>query len=285
MPSTLHGRLEKMSAQHPVDSGDAVRYTLRLFGADGERTLALNPLIGQEVSISFVGLITCRVCGTRTRKSYAQGYCYPCMRDAPEASECVLRPERCQAHLNGGRDPAWERTHHLQPHCVYLALSSAVKVGVTRRDQVPTRWIDQGASRALIIAETPHRALAGYIEVALKTLYTDKTAWQRMLKGEIAEDADLLAERARALDYLKTCEDPTGERASLADYVTQDHSALEIAYPVTAHPLKVKSVTLDKSPTVSGTLEGIKGQYLILNEGAVINLRRHTSYHIRFGVI
>jgi hypothetical protein len=31
----------------------------------------------------------------------------------------------------------------------------------SRETQIPTRWIDQGANQALILAETPYRQLAG----------------------------------------------------------------------------------------------------------------------------
>jgi hypothetical protein len=154
----------------------------------------LNAWVGRPIRIEHTGGYTCTRCGRHVQKLFGEGFCYPCLRDAPEAAECIVKPELCEAHLGRGRDPAWEDAHHNQPHAVYLAVTSAVKVGVTRKTQIPTRWIDQGAAWAVQIAEVPYRQLAGRIEVALKALYTDRTAWQRMLKGETLEGIDLAGE-------------------------------------------------------------------------------------------
>ncbi len=56
---------------------------------------------------------------------------------------------------------------------------------------------------------------------------------------------------------------------------------IEINYPVNEYPDKIKSFNLDKEPLVEGILNGIKGQYLLLNNG-VINLRKYQGYHITF---
>ena len=52
-----------------------------------------------------------------------------------------------------------------------------------------------------------------------------------------------------------------------------------IRFPVLEYPTKVKSFNLDKTPTIEGTLMGIKGQYLIFDTG-VINIRKYGGYHI-----
>ena len=188
-------------------------------------------------------------------------------------SECIIRPELCEAHLGKGRDPEWERENHLVPHTVYLALSSAVKVGVTRDSQVPTRWIDQGATAAVKLASVPNRYLAGEIEVFLKQYLTDKTAWQRMLKNEIAKDISLSDVRGKAKDWL-------AEKYS--DYISNDDEVVELDYPVAEYPTKVKSVTFDKEAIFSGKLRGIKGQYLIMEDERVLNVRRHSGYYVNF---
>lgn len=261
---TATGKLEKMSVKH----ADPVRYTLQL----GEDAVEMNELIGREISINFTGEIRCILCDRVTPKAYGQGFCYPCFRDAPENSECIVRPELCRGHLGEGRDPEWEEEHHNKPHAVYLALSSAVKVGVTRWTQIPTRWIDQGAAQAIVVARTPYRQLAGAIEIASKELYTDRTNWQRMLKDERLEAADLLAERERLLSTLP------GE---LAEYGVRDSGPLAIDYPLEVAPEKVRSVNLDKQPILTGRLSGIRGQYLVLDEGVVINIRRFSGYIVQ----
>jgi hypothetical protein len=190
--------------------------------------------------------------------------------NSPESSPCIINPELCEGHLGKGRDIEWEKSHHVQPHFVYLAVASGLKVGVTRETQVPTRWIDQGASFAIKVAETPYRQLAGAIEVALKSHFTDKTNWQRMLKNEIG-DYDLETEKWQIEELLP---------ADLGQYMSEDDEIIEINYPVLHYPEKIKSVGFEKTPLIEGTLLGIKGQYLLFDDDRVINLRKYSGYHI-----
>lgn len=255
-----------------------VDYQLRLLDEGGmiESNLgeyyALNTLVGASVSIRPLGRITCLYCGTQVKKSYSDGYCYPCFVDQPTAAECIIRPELCLAHEGIGRDPEWEKTFHLQPHLVYLALSNKYKVGVTR--DWPTRWLDQGADAIKVIAETPYRQLAGQIEVELSKYYSDKLSWQRMLKDERLLNANLNQEADRCLNLLPP---------ELSQYGTPKSSILWLNYPKVESPTKVKSIKLDTlsydSPLV-GRLVGIKGQYLIFDEGRVFNARAHSGYHV-----
>lgn len=239
----------------------------------GEELILMNELIGKEINLSFTGEINCISCGVKTAKSFAQGYCYKCLISAPEASECVLRPELCQAHLGISRDMKWSEGHCLTDHYVYLAVSSALKVGVTRSSQIPTRWIDQGAWKAIKLAMTPNRYLAGKIEVELKKYMNDKTNWQKMLQNVLAADINLIDEKQKAWELLDE---------ELQQYVIDDDVITEINYPVLEYPDKVKSVSFDKVDEVKGILLGIKGQYLIFNDGRVLNLRTHSGYKIRF---
>ena len=273
MGTEYTGDLLKMRVA--LEAGDErVRYWLRLRQGEELVELPLTERLGEPVRLQYTGTIHCSSCGRVTKKSF-QGFCYPCFRDAPEASPCIIRPELCEAHLGKGRDPAWEAEHHNRPHLVYLALTSAVKVGVTRDDQIPTRWIGQGAWRAIVLAETPQRQLAGRIEVACKDHVTDKTPWQRMLKDERATDVDLVARKADLVARLPP---------ELQVYASPDNEIREIPYPVTEPPKKVKSQTLDRVPDLQGRLTGIRGQYLLLDEGRVFNVRRHTGYEVRVTV-
>ena len=258
----ISGIIHKMR----TDLTDPVTYTLGF----GEDFIEMNSLIGKEIKLNFNGDIFCISCGEKTKKSFSQGFCYKCFISAPEAAECIIRPELCRAHLGEGRDIEWEKKHHLQEHFVYLAISSGLKVGVTRSTQIPTRWIDQGASRAILFAQVPNRYLAGCIEVALKEHVSDKTNWQRMLKNEVL-DADLEEEKSRMEDLLPR---------DLQDYVADDDEITEINYPVDKYPLKIKSIGFDKEPEIIGTLKGIKGQYLYLDFDRVLNIRKHTGYVI-----
>ncbi|MFC2112122.1 DUF2797 domain-containing protein [Bacteroidota bacterium] len=229
----------------------------------------MNPLLGTSLAFNFQDIIHCIRCGRVTKKSFAQGYCYPCFTTAPETSECILRPELCQAHEGVSRDMKWSEGHCLQDHIVYLALSSGLKVGVTRSSQVPTRWIDQGAWKAIRLARTPNRHLAGRIEVALKAHMSDRTNWRHMLTNTLAGGIDLIEEKGKAADLLQE---------ELSQYLIQDNEVIEINYPVLQYPEKVKSLGFDKTKFIDGVLIGIKGQYLIFKDGSVLNIRKHSGY-------
>ena len=256
------GNIDKMIAS----LGETVDYLLPL----NDQMVKMNQLIGSKIKIEYLNQINCTVCGRVTKKSFAQGFCYPCFINSPENSECIIRPELCKGHLGEGRSPEWELSHHVQPHFVYLAASSDIKVGVTRATQVPTRWMDQGASKALVLAQTPNRFLAGVLEVYLKSFLTDKTDWRKMLKGE-QTNKSLLEVKEQMFEKLN--EDQR-------QYFVAENKITEINYPVLSWPEKVNSINLEKVPIVEGKLNGIKGQYLIFDNGNVMNLRSHTGYKI-----
>lgn len=264
------GNLRKMSA---FIENDKVHYVLRLFNPEKEvlHEIDMNALIGGEISMKFSGKINCISCGVITKKSFGQGFCYKCFVSAPEASECVLKPELCRAHLGEGRNVEWEEVNHNQPHFVYLAVSDVVKVGITRATQIPTRWIDQGTAYAIRLAEVPNRYTAGVIEVALKDQFTDRTNWRKMLKNEVDEDIDLIETKWELEELLPN---------DLSDYMTEDDEIIHLHYPVISFPEKVKSISFDSEPIISGKLMGIKGQYLLLDNDRVLNLRKHTGYEI-----
>ena len=199
---------------------------------------------------------------------FRQGFCKSCFFEMPSAGDWIMRPELSQAHLDiEDRDLAYEKKVQLQPHIVYLAVSSGLKVGVTRKTQVPTRWIDQGAHQTIPIVEVPNRYLAGITEVALKSHYNDKTNWRQMLTQK-PEPLDLEAERKRALSYLPN---------EVKDYASSalQREMMSLHFPLQTPPTTVKSINLTKMKQFSATLEGVKGQYLIFSDQQVMNVRGH----------
>ena len=264
------GELRKMKSDY--NDGD-IQYQIPFFIREKEEMIYANPadFSGKKLIIEHSGVIHCSNCGAKTKKTYMDGLCYKCFQSAPQASPCVLRPELCRGHLGEGRDVEWEEKNHVQPHIVYLAASDVVKVGVTRKTQVPTRWIDQGANRAIVLAETPNRFVAGQIEVALKQEFTDKTNWRKMLTNSVDNDIDL-AEMKWELEELLP--------ADIAQYITDDEEVYDFDYPVNTYPEKVKSLNLLKTNTFEGVLSGIKGQYLIFEDGTVFNVRKHTAFEV-----
>lgn len=249
--------LQKME----VRLADPIQY--RLVGAEQDDHLDMNPLLGHELSLKFSGQMQCLNCHKKV-KVFRQGYCYECFVSAPSAADCILKPELCMGHLGLGRDPAWEMAHHVQPHFVYLAATQSIKVGVTRSTQIPDRWIDQGAERAIAIAKVPYRKLAGLIEVALKQLFTDKTSWQAMVKGLDSSELSLAEARSRAFEALG----PSFER-----YFLPEEQALHLKYPIQSYSEKVSSLNLQKQSYYSGRLRGMRGQYLLFEDGTVFNVR------------
>jgi hypothetical protein len=259
------GNLSKMR----IEQGNPVQYFLKL----GDVDIFMNELIGKKISIKFEGIIHCIACGQRIKKAYGEGFCYPCFIKSPLNSECILRPELCLAHEGKGRDAAWEEENHNKPHYLYLAQTSEIKVGVTRTTQVPTRWLDQGAWRAIKVALTPNRYLAGMIEVLIKKQMSDKTPWQKMLTNEINDSLDLLQAKEKVIASLTREYEP---------YILPlDNEIFVFEYPVLKYPDQVKSINLDKCPEINGKITGIRGQYLIFEDNQVINLRRFSGYEIQ----
>lgn len=244
----------------------------------GEQLVEMDDLIGQHVTLTFHEHISCQHCGRKTKKSYSQGFCFPCMQKLAQCDMCIMKPETCHFHLGTCREPGWGEQHCFIPHIVYLANTSGLKVGITRKTQIPTRWIDQGATQALPIFEVETRLQSGLVEIALAQFIADKTNWRAMLKGD-NQEMDLAAEKVRLKplinDALSDIKLKFGETAVRE----LEKPVIEINYPVEQYPSKISSFNFDKSAVVSGVLMGIKGQYLIFDTG-VINIRKFTSYHI-----
>lgn len=265
------GALSKMA----VRLGETVQYAIRL----DETELPINSLLGKRIRLEFLGAIHCSHCGRKTKKSFAQGYCYPCFTKLAQCDSCIVSPEKCHHEQGTCREPGWGEQFCMTEHVVYLANSSGVKVGITRATQLPTRWLDQGASQALPIFRVATRQQSGFVEDLLRSRVADKTNWRALLKGD-AVPVDLPAIRD---DLLASCAEGIVElqqRFGLqAIQPMGDAEVVEIRYPVEAYPTKVASHDLEKTPVVEGILRGIKGQYLILDTG-VINLRKYTAYQV-----
>jgi hypothetical protein len=263
---TYEGVLTKMQTEF----GNPIQYYLVFENS----FLNVNQLLGKDLEINFVGF-QCLNCGKK-KKIFRQGFCYDCFYSSPAVGDWIMKPELSTAHLGiEDRDLGYEQKVQLQPHIVYLALSSEVKVGVTRKSQMPTRWIDQGATQAIAIVEVPNRYLAGITEVALKNHYADKTNWRKMLTNAV-EQTDLVAERLNVENLIPK---------EVQEYFYSQKSDLyEMHYPVLEYPIKVNSLSLDKTPSFKGKLTGIKGQYLLFENGIVFNIRSSEGYVVQINV-
>lgn len=266
-----------MRAHLDQDKSKPVQYELPL----GDQLVALNPLLGKSIKLVYTGKILCLHCNRSIKKSFNQGYCYPCFTTLAQCDMCIMKPETCHYEAGTCREPEWGKEFCFQPHVVYLANSSGIKVGITRQTQIPTRWIDQGAVQALPIFKVPSRHISGLIEIAIAKHISDKTNWQQMLKSK-AEPIDPIAKRDELIAACKADLDNITQRfGSQALEFLADEPVVDIHFPVESYPAKIKSFNLDKNTEVAGVLNGIKGQYLLLDTG-VINIRKFTGYKIEF---
>ncbi len=263
----LEGNIRKMRVEYNA----TIQYALTL----SDQFEPLNQYIGSHISLEWNSVINCVQCGNQTKKSFFQGFCYPCFIQAPESSECILKPELCQAHEGISRDMEWSKQHCLSDHFVYLSLTSGIKVGVTRYTQIPTRWIDQGAIKALKLAKTPNRYLAGVIEVKLKEFVSDRTSWQKMLKNDVDQNINLIDYKIKLKQHLG---------AELSQYILDDEIETLLNYPINKYPEKIKSINFDKVNQYEGKLTGIKGQYLYLDNQYVVNMRKYSGYYFKINI-
>lgn len=265
------GSLSKMKAHLEAP----VQYAFRL----GDEEVPVNPLVGKQPRLEYLGAIHCSHCGRKTKTSFSQGYCYPCMQKLAQCDVCIMSPEKCHYDQGTCREPSWGEQFCMTDHIVYLANSSGVKVGITRASQVPTRWIDQGATQALAILRVATRQQSGFAEDLLRSQVADKTNWRALLKGDAAP-VDLLAIREQLFDACGAGISGLQQRFGLqAIQPLSAAEVLEIRYPIEAYPAKISSFNLDKQPLAEGTLLGIKGQYLMFDTG-VINIRKYTAYQL-----
>jgi hypothetical protein len=271
----IKGNLSKMEVE--LENGIA-QYFLPL----PDQRLLVNSLIGKEITLSHTGTINCVNCNIETSKSYQQGYCGRCVSILPECDKCMIKPELCSYQQGGCRDNAWGEANCFNDHLVYLSFTGTRKVGITKHmnmeDGYSSRWVDQGATSAISFLRVKNRFLSGEVEVAIKAHISDRTNWRKMLKlqepdNEMLSVANELRELVAEEIYLLQA-----KYGLNAIQWVSDLSVKHIEYPVVSYPEKIKSINLDKTPEFTGKLSGIKGQYLIFEDGRVINFRKYAGY-------
>ena len=259
-------KLKKMS----TNLQDIVQYNLHLNGINHK----MNDYIGKQIKFEWSGVVICQ-CKKEMARFYRSSYCYKCYWESPSASQSIFKPELCTAHLGiEERDLDWEKRFQIAPHYVYLANSSGIKVGITRKSEGVIRWMDQGASQAILVAEVPNRRFSGEIEVVLKKFVNDVTNWRKMLAGE-PSPVDLVKMKSELITHIPD---------KFKKYILADNTVAEIQYPVERYPRKIKSLKFDRTPIIEGELKGIKGQYLLLDGDRVFNVRSHEGYVVKLSL-
>ncbi len=261
-----------------LDQQNMVQYQLPIADVlEPMKPVAMNELIGKTLMISYKGYINSVLSGDKMKKAYGEGLTYREFMDSPLGSPSIVRPELSRIHEGVAlRDYEWEMKHHMQPHTVYISLTNGYKVGVTRNTNIPYRWIDQGAIKAIRLADVPYRQLAGLIEVSLKPHIADKTHWQKMLKGVIDNPIDIIQVRNNMADLVPE---------EYKQYLLTETEVTQIHYPLDNPPAKVKSMKLDREDVIRKRLVGIKGQYLVFEDGSVFNIRSHSGYRVQIQLI
>jgi len=260
------GQISKMVSS----IGNPIEYVLPI----GEKKLILNKYIGELIQIKFNDEIRCINCKNKIKKTYMQGYCYPCFISLPQTEDCVFKPHLCKAHLGEARDMVWAKNNCLVSTYVYLSLTSNLKVGVTRHSHIPSRWIDQGAHYAIRFAKTPNRYLAGLIELEISKYISDRTQWRKMILGQY-DELDLINKKNDLYEYLPS---------NLDKYYLNNENIVELKYPIINNLEKIKSFNIEKFKSIKKKLIGIKGQYLMFDDSHVLNVRKYTGYNFTIKV-
>ena len=260
------------------NSGKA-QYTLPIYNnLEFIGDLQLNDWIGKEIRLNATGDIHCILHGEKINKTFGEGLCWKGFQDSANASPCIIHPELCRAHegvaLRG--DMEWETNNHLIPHVVYLSFTSGVKVGVTSQRNLFSRWIDQGARKGLVFARVPYRQLAGEFEVMLKEHVADKSNWKGMLQPIFSEDNDLLEVKERLLYEIPE---------AYQDFIDDEDKVWDIQFPCEERPVNPKTWKLATDNAYEGKLKGIVGQYLILENQQVFNIRSHAGHEIELNLM
>jgi hypothetical protein len=238
----------------------------------GEQLFELNPLVGSTFEIEATGNVFCIYCGRKGKKSYSQGYCYPCSQKLAQCDLCIVRPERCHYDQGTCREPEWGEQNCMIPHTVYLAWNTGFKVGITRSHQKTNRWIDQGALVAAELGQVNTRKRSGTVEIELAKSFSDKSNWRKLLTEMTpSENFETMFDKAQKIAQTHAFFEPS------------QFEPTHINYPIDEHPPKAISHNLLKNPQLSGKILGIRGQYIITDQGA-LNIRKHQGFEVNIKI-
>lgn len=255
------GRLNGLQITPPVGSGEA-RYELAI----GSELLHLNDLLGQGLQFRLCPDPVCGHCDARVTQLMGGGYCRNCFFALARCDTCFVSPARCHFAAGSCREPDWGERVCMQPHLVYLANSSGLKVGLTQQGRQQQRWLSQGATQGLVIALADTRRDAGVLEALIAQSISDRTQWRRLV-SQPPVNIQLQSTREQLQARLDL---PQGCRW------LADESELQLAYPVAAYAPPVQCLLGEKTPVLEDNLCGIKGQYLLLQNG-VFNVAKHAG--------
>jgi hypothetical protein len=161
---------------------------------------------------------------------------------------------------------------------VYVANSAGAKVGITKPENLPGRWLDQGATQAIVIMQTRSRHQAGCVEAVLSRHISDRTDWRGLITRD-ARQLDLPALTTQLREIARVELAALEVRFPGALTWVDAPTPVSFQYPVTSYTSPSRALLLARHTELGGRLLGIKGQYLMFDSG-VFNVRRHSSYHV-----
>lgn len=231
--------------------------------------LQVNPNLIVDISVAHQ--FSCCNCKKNVKKLYSQAYCFPCSQKLARCDLCILKPELCHYDQGTCREPAWGEEFCMIPHIVYLSYTSDIKVGITRKNRLHTRWREQGALMGAALFETQNRHEAGVIEHQLKSYYKDQTAWRKMLQTHTLDEQQFEQTFKEASAHIRTLT----QKETLTFTPSRTHYLM---------PSEVKATSLASTKEayqIQSPIIGIKGHYLLFPQGVVSTrswLGRYVSY-------
>ncbi|WGH25642.1 MAG: DUF2797 domain-containing protein [Candidatus Shikimatogenerans bostrichidophilus] len=209
---------------------------------------------------------------------FRNGYCKHCFFNYFNLG--IFHPYKCTSHLNIEKiNLKKEKKLELQDHYIYISFTGNIKVGITLKKNLIKRLMDQGATKAIIIAKTPNRYLSGIIENICKKKIPDRTNYIKMLTNNIyINKIYLINLKKKILKYILKIS------KKLKKFFYKKNKIYNFIYPIIKYPKKIKNFNLLKTKKIKDKLIGIKGQYLIFSNDTVLNINNHLGYSINLKI-
>lgn len=246
----------------------------------GDTKLDLTGAVGRHIKLSHTGKFACCYCGRSIKKTYHGGYCFPCMQNLARCDLCVVKPELCHFHLGTCREPEWGLNHCMKPHILYASYTSGLKVGLTRKERLKNRWLEQGALGAVALLELNSRYHAGLIESHMAASIADKTNWRKMLAQETLPENVWIQNKEHILDLMGKA--LFAHTDKVTDYKLIEPKWFDLAIDVVV-PQKIKSIKPKLDEPIEGVLKAFRGHYMVFDE-AVVNMRSLVGYELNITI-
>jgi len=250
--------------------------TPSLYFINSNATLNCDGLVGESLRVTLHEEHVCANCGEKLSES-KYSVCYDC-KQRPPFTQCIKTPGTDCTNADCPF-PDYKRDACDHTYVVYLVTKGDVKVGISRSDRRLQRWAEQGASHAIVVAETPNRKSAGLIEEALSDRFETQSSssWYEPRTSPVE---DLVEATRTAPEYI-----PDDSRL-YACLTLNDLDETVIADRVVSIPHRATGVDhahgvtrpeLAVGDSGEGTILGVRGSVILTNSFA-LNLKKRQGY-------